>query len=75
MVESLKRARKAKGLTLAQVAERAGLLDEAVARAERAGVDPRLSTVVKIAAALDVPLCQLVEDQPKHEHRKAKRRR
>ena len=74
MVESLKRARKAKGLTLAEVAERAGLLDEAIARAERAGVDPRFSSVVKIAAAIGVPLCTLVDEAPEHEHRSKRRR-
>jgi transcriptional regulator with XRE-family HTH domain len=71
---SLKHARKAKGLTLAEVAERTGLLDEAIARAEREGTDPRFSTVTKIAAALGVPLCELVEGTPKHEHRAKKRR-
>ena len=74
MVESLKRARKAKGLTLAEVAERAGLLDEAVARAEREGTDPRFSTVTKIAAAIGVPLCELAEGTPKHEHRARRKR-
>lgn len=75
MVESLKRARKTKGMSLAEVAERADLHPEAVARAEREGIDPRFSTVVAIARALDIPLCELTEEEPhgKHQRRRTKR--
>ena len=70
-METLKRARKAKGMSLTDVAELAGLHPEAVARAERAGTDPRFSTVAAIARALGAPLCQLVEGASSHEqHRK-----
>lgn len=74
MVESLKRARKAKGMSLTDVAERADLHPEAVARAEREGVDPRFSTVAAIAQALDVPLCELIEGTQHGKHRRRSKR-
>ena len=71
----MKRSRKAKGMSLTEVAERAQLHPQAVARAEREGVDPRFSTVVAIAKALDVPLCELVEgvNHGKHQRRRPQR--
>ena len=72
-VESLKRARKARGLSLADVAERCGVHREAVARAERPGVDPRGSTIAAIAEALGVPVCELFE-QSGHERTRSKRK-
>ena len=48
-MESLKRARKARAMSLAQVAERSGLHPQAIARAERDGIDPRVSTAMAIA--------------------------
>jgi transcriptional regulator with XRE-family HTH domain len=60
-VESIKRVRKALGVSLADVAKRSDLHREAVARAERAGIDPRASTVAAIADALQVPVCKLFE--------------
>jgi transcriptional regulator with XRE-family HTH domain len=74
-VESIKRVRKALGVSLADVAERSDLHREAVARAERPGIDPRASTVAAIADALRVPVCQLFErtghERPRT-HRKAR---
>jgi transcriptional regulator with XRE-family HTH domain len=62
-------------MSLADVADRSGLLRQAVARAERAGIDPRASTVAAIAKALRVPVCQLFErtghERPRT-HRKAR---
>lgn len=75
IVEALKRLRKARGMTLAEVAKNCGLHPEAVARAERAGVDPRFSTVVAIADAIGAPLCQVHDKATKHErHRKRPRK-
>ena len=74
VVVSLKRARKAKVLSLTDVAERTGLFPEAVARAERAGIDPRFSTVVAIARALETPLCELIEGASSHERHSKQRR-
>jgi transcriptional regulator with XRE-family HTH domain len=69
VVEKIKRVRKALGLTLREVAERSGLLPEAVARAERKGQDVRASTVAAIAGALGVPVCELFEESG-HERRR-----
>jgi transcriptional regulator with XRE-family HTH domain len=68
-VESIKRRRKALGLSLTDVATRANLHDEAVARMERANVDPKASSIVRIARALGVPVCELFDD-PGHHHAK-----
>jgi transcriptional regulator with XRE-family HTH domain len=79
-VESIKRWRKELGLSLTDVATRADLHDEAVARMERAEVDPRASSLVRIAKALGIPVCQLF-DEPgqthghRHPHRSPHHRR
>jgi transcriptional regulator with XRE-family HTH domain len=70
----MKHARKAKGMSLADVAKRSGLLPEAIARAERAGIDPRVSTALAIAEALGVPICGLLDEGAKHERHRAKRK-
>jgi len=72
-VERLKVLRKARGLSLAEVAEGSGLLRAAVARAERSNVDPRISTVIAFMKALGIPLCELEDKDAKH-GRHAKRR-
>jgi transcriptional regulator with XRE-family HTH domain len=71
-MESIKRVRQARGLSLADVAGRSGLLRQAIARAERQGIDPRASTVAAIADALRVPVCQLFE-RTGHERPRPKR--
>jgi transcriptional regulator with XRE-family HTH domain len=58
----IRRIRKSKGLSLSQVAERARLHPQAVARAEREEHDPRASTIAAIAKGLGVPVCELFED-------------
>lgn len=58
-MEAIKRIRKRLGMSLADVAATAGMHREAVARAEQADVDPRASTVVRIADALGVHICEL----------------
>ena len=70
-VDSIKRVRKAVGMSLTQVAEGSGVHRMAVANAERKGVDPRASTVAAIAQALGVPVCELFE-RTGHERRRAK---
>ena len=71
-VESIKRVRRALGVSLADVAKRSDLHREAVARAERQGIDPRASTVAAIAEALRVPVCQLFE-RTGHDRPRSKR--
>jgi transcriptional regulator with XRE-family HTH domain len=70
-VESIKRIRLAKGLSLAEVAERTGQHRAAVARIERAGYDPRASTLRLMAKALGVPVCAFFEEKG-HRHGKAR---
>ena len=69
----MKQVRKAVGMSLTEVAEGSGLLRQAVARAERPGIDPRISTVLAIAKALGVPVCELVTKDAKHERHGRKR--
>jgi transcriptional regulator with XRE-family HTH domain len=70
-MEKIKRLRKARGLSLSEVARLSGLFPEAIARAEREGQDPRASTLSKIARALGVPICELFEESG-HGQRRAK---
>lgn len=58
-MESIRRARLKVGLTVTDVADRTGFLPPAIHRAERANVDPRASTLARIAKALGVPVCAL----------------
>ena len=74
-MEALKRARKAKGMTLAQVAEATGLHEVSIARAERDGYDPKWSTVVALARALGVHICELIEEGERHDRHAGRRRR
>jgi transcriptional regulator with XRE-family HTH domain len=61
--------RRAKGLTQAELAERAGRSNEAISGLERGKYSPSLETVLAIARALDSPLAELMgednADSPK----------
>ena len=59
--ENLRRLRTLTALTQAQLAERAGLTESAVARAERDQTEPHMTTVRKLADALGVPPRELIE--------------
>ncbi len=61
-MESIKRARKARGMSLTEVAKRTGLHREAIARAERKQTDVRGATLAAIAKALGVPVCELFKE-------------
>lgn len=74
-MESLKRARKLRGLSLADLAARIGIHPVSLARAERPGLDPAVSTLVAIATALDVPVCELLDEKVKHERDHQRRKR
>jgi transcriptional regulator with XRE-family HTH domain len=52
----LKDARKRAGLTQAELAEAAGIVDETVSRIERGAFEPALSTVAALADALATSL-------------------
>jgi len=55
--------RRKKGLTMEQVAARAGISVSAAWRCEKGQVRSRLDTLQKIAKALGVPLKELISDE------------
>lgn len=57
----VKTLRRAQGWSQAVLAEKAGLAREYVARLELGQHDPSLSTIVKLAKALKVPVSRLVD--------------
>jgi transcriptional regulator with XRE-family HTH domain len=54
------KVRKAKGITQAELAERCGTTQQQIARIENGSVDPRLSTLQRIAEALGCELPDLL---------------
>lgn len=56
----LRKIRKARKLTQGQLAERAGVTREYIARLEAGRYDPTLSTIEKLAKALRVKVNDLV---------------
>lgn len=69
-MESIKRIRKRRGLSLTEVSTRSGLHREAIARAERPETDVRATTLAAIAKALGVPVCDLFEAGEHECHRR-----
>lgn len=59
---NLKRLRERRLLTQAQLGEAAGVHRDQVSRIERDEVEPRFSTIRKLAAALDVETSELIGD-------------
>ena len=60
---NVRRLRKEQDLTQEDLAHLAGLYAPAVGRLERAAVDSRLSTVQKLADALEVTISELLQAQ------------
>ena len=58
--ERLKKQRPLKALTQAQLAERAGVTTATVARIERDEIEPRMTTLRKLAQGLEVDPAELV---------------
>jgi transcriptional regulator with XRE-family HTH domain len=56
----LKRVRERKGLTAYGLARLTGLSQQGVLKLERPGSDPKLSTLLKLAGALKVPVGDLL---------------
>jgi len=54
--EEVRRLRTERGLSQQELAERMGVTQSVVARLEAGGVEPRLSTLDRVAQALDVEL-------------------
>ncbi len=61
--EQLKNLRTLRALTQAEVAERAGVTTATVARVERNEIEPRMTTLRKLAAALEVDPAELVRGE------------
>jgi transcriptional regulator with XRE-family HTH domain len=60
--DNLKRLRQREALTQAELAEKAGIAEMSLSRIERNVADPHMSTVRKLANALNVHPSALVED-------------
>jgi transcriptional regulator with XRE-family HTH domain len=60
--QALHHERERTGLSQHDVAERCGMRREAVARLERGEREPRLTTVVRLARALDMTPAELVAE-------------
>lgn len=60
--ENLRRARFRAGLTQQELADKAGTTQTTVARIERDTVEPEVTTIRKLAAALDVRIPELLGD-------------
>jgi transcriptional regulator with XRE-family HTH domain len=61
--EQLKKLRTLRALTQAEVAERASVTTATVARVERNEIEPRMTTLRKLAAALEVDPAELVRGE------------
>lgn len=59
---NLRRRRKELGLSQEQLGTRANIQMADISRYENGGRDPRISTVARLAAALDVPIAALLAD-------------
>lgn len=59
--KNLRAARKKLGLTQEQVAERSGVQAGEVSRIERGKRDPQVSTLEKLAAAVELPPGRLLD--------------
>jgi transcriptional regulator with XRE-family HTH domain len=59
---NLRLLRNQKGISRYALGKLAGLSWEGVAKLERRGSDPKLSTLYKVAAALGVTVCDLLLD-------------
>jgi transcriptional regulator with XRE-family HTH domain len=62
--ENLRRLRKERGLSQEELGARASIQMADISRYESASRDPRITTVARLAAALDVPIAELLHDIP-----------
>ena len=60
VAQILRRERKKRGLSMNQVAERAGLSQQMVSYVERGMRNPTLETLLRITAAMDVNLAKVI---------------
>ena len=59
--ENLRRRRKELGLSQEQLGARANIQMADISRYESGSRDPRITTVARLALALDVPIAELLE--------------
>ena len=62
--QRLRHARRAKGLTLAELGAKVGRTPSVLSLIENGKREPRLSLVEQLAAALGVPVTELLKKQP-----------
>ncbi len=67
--ENIRRFRKEKKLTQKQLGVYCGIAESAIRRYELGGANPKIETIEKIAAALDVPIRKIKEDITWDEYR------
>lgn len=58
----LRRRRKELGLTLAQLAKRSDIGTSTIHSIERGRTAPRLDTLLRLSAALDMPISRILEE-------------
>jgi transcriptional regulator with XRE-family HTH domain len=61
--ENLKRIRKEKKLSQVVIAERSGVITSTYSRVESCQVSPNLSTLEKLAEAMDVPMAEFFREE------------
>lgn len=66
--KKVKEIRKSKGLSQRELGEKMGITQQTIAQYERAIEQPKLTTVRKLAEALDVPIGELVTDWASFSH-------
>jgi XRE family transcriptional regulator, regulator of sulfur utilization len=59
--ERVARLRDERGLTQAELASKAGVFRETLADIERGASQPKLETLMRLAAALRVPIIRLIQ--------------
>jgi len=62
--ERLRSMRRARGLTLRDLAERAGVTESFLSQVEREVASPSIATVQRIARSLDLSIAQLFAEEP-----------
>lgn len=63
--EKIKALRREKGLSQRQLGVKMGVTQQTIAQYEKTTEQPKLSTIRKIASALEIPISVLVEDWSK----------
>lgn len=59
--EELRRIRREVGISMETLGNRAGLHRTEIGHLEHAGREPRLTTIIRVAHALDISACRLLE--------------